>query len=59
MTYNKNGCPIPYCRAKEGSWWLCLTCGSDVCKKHEYFNGYTVRYCAVCCPQKFGLIAVD
>ena len=53
---NGYGCPVPYCREKQGSWWLCSCCGSDVCKTHEVFNGRTVSYCAICCPQKFGLI---
>ena len=59
---NKNiiiGCPVPYCRTKKGSWWICTTCHSDVCKKHEYFNGRIVRYCAICCPQLFRLITKE
>ena len=49
------GCPVPYCRTKMGSWWLCYHCGADVCKKHEVFNGKTVPYCAMCKPEEFGL----
>ena len=51
----KYGCPVPYCREKEGSWWTCYNCNSDVCKKHEVFNGRIVPYCAMCKPEKFGL----
>lgn len=52
---NGYGCPIPYCKEKEGSWWTCYKCGYDVCKKHEVFNGKTVPYCAMCKPEKFNL----
>lgn len=51
----KYGCPIPYCREKEGSWWTCYNCDNDVCKKHEVFNGKIVPYCAMCKPEKFDL----
>ena len=53
---NGYGCPVPYCREKYGSWWTCFCCDSNVCKRHEVFNGRIVPYCAICCPQQFGLI---
>ena len=48
-------CKVPYCR-NCSSWWLCITCGGNTCREHQYFNGYTVRYCAICNPQEWYLI---
>lgn len=49
-------CACGGCESKERTWWLCLTCNSTGCSNHQYFNGWTVRYCVVCCPQKFDLV---
>lgn len=49
-------CVCVGCKSGYVTWWTCLTCGSTGCHKHQYFNGYTVRYCVVCCPQRFDLV---
>ena len=51
-----NVCERVMCDYHRGTFGHCLTCGFDCCKKHEYFNGRIVGYCAVCCPQNFGLV---
>lgn len=47
-------CSAPYCR-NCSTWWTCITCGSQACRGHQYFNGYIVRFCVVCCPQNWYL----